>query len=101
MVCIFTNDRPIGHGLCGDLVENTPLFSPARRGGVILADTLLLAVEWKWNIILELIIYNKNYGISQIIMSRQTNTSLLIDIAIKKLFPFQIFAHQSDRAFER
>lgn len=44
ILCIFTSDRPIGQGLCGDRVENTPRRSPPSRGGATFAGTLVLSV---------------------------------------------------------
>lgn len=42
-----TNDKPIGDGRCGDLVANTPVFSPFNLGGETLADTCLESLRWK------------------------------------------------------
>lgn len=44
ILCILTSDSPIGHGLCGERVENTPRRSPPSRGGATLAGTWLLSV---------------------------------------------------------
>lgn len=39
MVVIFTKLKPIGHGRCGERVENTPVFVPFNLGGATLART--------------------------------------------------------------
>ncbi|KAI8037271.1 hypothetical protein M5D96_010022 [Drosophila gunungcola] len=43
---ISTKESPMGHGRCGDRVENTPTRSPPRRGGATLALGWAL-LRWK------------------------------------------------------
>lgn len=58
---ILTSDSPIGLGLCGDRVANTPVRTPFNLGGATLALTCVFSFEWKWKSILEITKITFNY----------------------------------------
>lgn len=74
-----TNESPIGDGLCGDRVPNTPVLSPFNRGGATLALIWVLSFLWKWNKILE---KKKNQWVVKVLHEYTEHTRISGQIAI-------------------